>query len=224
MTNVEVQKILDIMQIIFPTFLQEYKEPTGATIKLELWKETLMQYDYKVTEQAIKELAKKTTRYAPEITDVEEKIKSIMQQGKPTLDDLWNMYYKALSRSAYYYEEEFNKLPKILQRYVGVPQNLHDTVANWDAGTSLGVAKGQFFKTMPELVKETKEQEDFLPSTKNLQNNINTNITKNLQNSSNNSRNIGLEGQKRNIQKINRYINLLLNKGDEDNKGDANAQ
>lgn len=106
--------------------------------------------------QAINEHIK-TSRYFPTIADIKEKIYKSKSQEESNVD-LWERLLEAIRRSSYYYEEEFNKLPMLLKRYVGSSTQLQE-LAMMDSETIHSVVKGQFLKQIELLKKNYKEQE-----------------------------------------------------------------
>jgi hypothetical protein len=112
---------------------------------------------------AIKELIN-TFQYPRTIADIKNKIYSLQHINDPLKDNnyLWDIFSKACSHSAYNSQEEYDKLPLILQRFAGSPQRLF-TYSQLQASEFETVIKGQFLKQIEILKAREKEEEQMLP-------------------------------------------------------------
>ena len=106
--------------------------------------------------QAINEHIK-TSRYFPTIADIKEKIYKSKNKEESN-SDLWERLLEAIRRSSYYYDEEFDKLPMLLKKYVGSSRQLQE-LAMMDSDTIHTIVKGQFLKQI-ELLKKTYKEEE----------------------------------------------------------------
>jgi hypothetical protein len=73
-------------------------------------------------------------------------------------NELWDALVKAISRSSYYAEEEFDKLPELVKRYVRSPYQLQE-MASMDSDVIHSVVKGQFMKQIEKIKEDYKSGE-----------------------------------------------------------------
>ena len=81
--------------------------------------------------------------------------------------DLWEKFLIAIRNGIYGAEDEFKKLPKSVQRFVGGPEQLQD-IAHLDSETIHSVVKGQFLKQIEYIKQSIKEQELMSPQTRKI--------------------------------------------------------
>lgn len=117
----------------------------------------LDEYSYNQVSIALKAyVASDTSGFAPGIGDIVAKIQTISQPQE--LDGLtaWGLVSKALRNGTYGAVEEFSKLPPIVQKAVGLPDNLK----NWataDYKTIETVIQSNFLRTYESVVKRENE-------------------------------------------------------------------
>ncbi|MBQ4031316.1 MAG: hypothetical protein II625_06145 [Bacilli bacterium] len=99
----------------------------------------------------------KISRFFPTVADIKAKIYEIKNPNE-TNTELWERLLEAVRRSSYYYEEEFEKLPLLLKKYVGSPRQLQE-LAQEDSSIIHSVVKGQFLKQI-ELIKENYRENE----------------------------------------------------------------
>ena len=99
----------------------------------------------------------------PSISDIRKIVAELHAEDNPMSGmDAWNLVIRAVRRSAYRSNEEFNKLPDVCKRLVGSPTQLREW-AMVDDPTVLSVAKSQFLKAFEQ--QKTRESElQLLPS------------------------------------------------------------
>lgn len=151
MTQQETAQVLTLLRAAYPAF---YRKTTAqeAEIAVRLWAEMFAEDDYGIVQYALKQLIAEHSGYPPDIAALKTKIKEVIQAatGAPTHEDLWQMLKSAAQNSGYCYEEEFAKLPPVLQRFLGSPHALHD-LAVIDVQTFNTVYHGQFLKQIPTI-------------------------------------------------------------------------
>lgn len=142
----------------------------------DVWHSMLKDLDYAIASRAI-QMHMQTEELPPTIAGIRKQASKIT--GDETRDlnetEAWSLILKAIRRSGYYSEEEFEKLPPILQRSVGSPEQLREwaVLENVD-GKTLTVLQSNFQRTFraeqqkdleerklsPDILKLIKKLED----------------------------------------------------------------
>lgn len=166
MSEIEVLQTLAVLRAAYPAFYSRTKE-TDVEATIALWTRMFAEDDARIVGYALDDLIKTHSGYPPDIAALKKRITEICAAvyDEPTDEDLWNMLVKATSNGFYGAEKEFEKLPKILQRYCGSPDQIRE-FAGMDSQEFRTVVHGQFLKqigvirdreaksrSMPELVR-----------------------------------------------------------------------
>ena len=108
----------------------------------------------------------------PTIADIRKGVVDLRTKaqtgGKGYLSEgeAWGLVKKALARSIYYYDEEWEKLPPEVQRAMGSAWNLHDIAASDDV--NLSVEESLFSRRYRAEIEKTQLSEQMPPSVKKL--------------------------------------------------------
>lgn len=148
MTANETAKVMAILQVAYPAFYGK-KSVEEKRAAVSLWAELLKEYDSRLVTAAVKELIKTHSGYPPDIAAVVERIRGIEDaaRGEQTNEELWLLLKKAVSNGYYGAEEEFQRLPEVLQNYLRSPSQLRE-MSGIDSDTLNTVTRGQFLKTI----------------------------------------------------------------------------
>lgn len=162
MTRKETAQMLDVLKTAYPTFYRTVSPEEGVKT-LELYAEMFANDDIRIVKPALFNLIETHKGYPPDIAALKEKIRELVvaATGEPTDEELWQMLRRAASNGYYGAREEFDKLPRVVQRYLGSPSALRD-LAVLDEKTLNTVTKGQFLKQIVSL-RERQEFADSLP-------------------------------------------------------------
>ena len=164
----EVASCLSLLRTAYPYFYKGISEKQCDKI-IDLWFDMFRDDHKEIVILALHDLIATHDTYPPNIANVKNRIKEIMQisNNEPTNDELWGMLVKALSNSLYGSQEEFKKLPQLLKDYVRSPAELRN-MASMDEGTLTTVTKGIFYKNIG-ITKDRAEFKQRLPEvTRNL--------------------------------------------------------
>ena len=143
MTRQETGIIMDILATAYPRFYagQDAPDPEKA---VALWAEMFAEDDVAIVAAAVKALiATDDKGFPPHIGAVKAKVRQITQPSGMTPQEAWNLVAKAIRNSAYDSREEYDKLPKDIQRLVGSPNQLRDW-ALMDSDTVHSVVASNF--------------------------------------------------------------------------------
>lgn len=158
MKKSDTAKILQILQTAYPHIYKSgTTEQTEATI--DLYYSIFGEYPLELVLSALKNYIRTNDNY-PSIAGIQKQIDIL--SGKQTPAELWTILEKAISRSAYNYVCEFEKLPDSIKAWLGEPVTLHK-LGQQDIQTTQGVTRGQFLKTIESITAKQKAL-DSLPN------------------------------------------------------------
>lgn len=121
LTKEETKKILRIMCNCFQNF-----RPSNIAETAEVWGMMLSDYTYQQISVALKSyILSDTSGFAPTIGQLVDMVHSISKPQELNEMEAWALASKAIRNSGYRYTEEFLKLPAIIQRAIGTPEQLH---------------------------------------------------------------------------------------------------
>lgn len=139
-----------------------YAQPTFIADKdaFDVWYELFKDYPYKAMNMAVKAHMICST-FVPTPADIHaqiQKLRSGNADSLPTAEEAFALVRKATRNSNYHAEEEFDKLPKIVQDAVGTYQNLQ-AWGGMDIGEFETVQKSHFVRIYNALVAREKSEE-----------------------------------------------------------------
>ena len=175
MTMQETAQIMDILAVAYPQFYNGRNAPDQKKA-LALWSSMFADDDARIVAAAVKALiATDTGSFPPSIGAVKGKIRSITEQHEMTEGEAWGLVLRAISRSSYHASEEFEKLPEMLQRLVGSPNQLRDW-ALMDADTVQSVVSSNFQRSYRARAASEREYKALPPDVKALVGKLNGNL------------------------------------------------
>lgn len=121
--------IMAVIQAAYPNFYKGMNAKNAEDI-VSLWTEMLSEYPAAEVAMAVKSLiATDTKGFPPHIGAVIDHIQKNRSGGELTELEAWSYVERATRRSYYYSEEEFAKLPPLVQSIVGSPAQLKEWAA-----------------------------------------------------------------------------------------------
>lgn len=169
MDSVTKDETMKVVKIITATYPNMYKGITSDVLQnmISIWHEILKEYDYNLVQMALKSyIANDTKGFPPTPGQIVGHLRNLIKvsQNDETMNGIeaWGLVSKALRNSLYNAEEQFNKLPALVQKAVGSPMILKE----W---ASLGVDEVQtvthsnFLRTYGAVVKR-EEELDCIPT------------------------------------------------------------
>lgn len=154
MNRVEVQKILMQIEVIYPSFKNGITNPTAL---IDIWHKFLEKYEYADISTALVEYVDTSNNsFAPSISQligIVKKHKDIpIKISLLGAAEAWGMVRKALQNSTYNCEEEFKKLPKLVQKAIGSANQLQ--VWAMDDEYNEGVTSSVFKKNYEQICQQ----------------------------------------------------------------------
>ena len=123
MTQQETNKILALMVEVYPKF----NEGRNPQLTSKLWSSLFAEEPYEWVEKGFMAfVATDTKGFPPTPGAIKEKIQQLAGSEEPTELEAWGKVLKAICRSGYYSQEEFDKLPRDIQEIVGYPGQLYE--------------------------------------------------------------------------------------------------
>lgn len=166
MTFDETLKIFSVMKANYPNF---YKNITkvDAEAQVNLWSEMFADTPYELVGAAVKSyIATDVNGYPPNVGIIKQHIKSLTQTEELSEQEAINLIMKALQNSNYHADDEFNKLPSVLQRLVGSPNMLREW-AMMDTDTVNSVVSSNLMRSFKSISERDRQQQALPSGTKN---------------------------------------------------------
>lgn len=156
MDREETLEIMAVLQAAYPAYYRGQGEE-DAKAAVNLWHKMFADDPYPVVSAAVEaHIASDTKGYPPHIGAIRDKITKLTQPEELSEMEAWAMVRKALSNSGYHAQQEFDKLPEVLQRVVGSPSMLHQwaLMDNSDVET---VVQSNFMRSYKVRAASAKE-------------------------------------------------------------------
>lgn len=122
MTREQIQDFLAMIQATYPNF-----NPPSKTAAVNAWTMALEEYEKKAVHIAFKlYMQTNTSGFAPVPGQIIDKIQTMTQPQELNEMEAWSLVYKAICNSTYNSVLEFEKLPPLVQKAVGLPDSLRE--------------------------------------------------------------------------------------------------
>ena len=151
MTREETVKIMRIICDSYPNY-----KPTNLSEIVDVWCMMLCDYTYDEVSIALKAyITSNTSGFAPAIGQLIATIQAITQEQELNEMEAWALVSKAIRNSVYNSMEEFAKLPPLVQKAVGLPNQLRQWAL--DENFNEQVASSNFMRCYNAEVKRHYE-------------------------------------------------------------------
>lgn len=171
MTRDETIEILMVVQAAYPNY-----KPQDKTVAVNVWTEMLADIPYEQVSTAVKAyIQSDKSGFAPSIGDIRERVRDIFSE-KDELNETaaWSMVWKAIRNSGYHAEEEFAKLPPVIQRTVHSPSQLREWSLLEDIdGNTVSVLQSNFQRTFRAEQQRERERHKLSPDVMRLMHHLN---------------------------------------------------
>lgn len=152
MTVNDARKIIAVMLVSYPNF-----KPIDTELMATTWADMLNEYSYEQVSVALKcYITTDTSGFAPSIGQLIDKLKTVEQPQELNELQAWGLVRKAINNSGYHSEEEFAKLPPLVQKAVGTPGQLKQWGMS-DIESIETVAQSNFMRTYRAVAKREDE-------------------------------------------------------------------
>lgn len=169
MTEKEVRQLLAMTQAVYPNY-----NPPSREAAVNAWLMCLSEYDNNVVMAAFKAyMTTNTSGFAPVPGQLIEILQTLTQPSELNELEAWSIVRKALRNCGYNSEQEFAKLPTVVQKTVGTPQQLK--IWACDSEFNENVVSSNFIKTYTTEVKRATELNKMSSDVRKLIEMVNTN-------------------------------------------------
>ena len=151
MTREDTQKLLATMQALYPNF-----NVSDKTATVTVWAALLEPYDRPLIMKALQHFARtNTSGFAPTTGQLIDTAYSLCETDVVPEGKAWEMLMQAIKKGIDSYKEEYEKLPKPLQTYLGSPWQLHMWASSSDFNES--VERALFVKAYKGICESDKK-------------------------------------------------------------------
>lgn len=156
MNRNETKQILAVLQGAYPQFYRGLPDADLVRI-IDLWTEMFADEPVRDVAIAVKAmLASRTNTFPPNIGEIKAQLVKMRTPNEMTAQEAWNLVAKAIRNGVYGSQEEFQKLPKNVQRLVGSPQQIREW-ALMEADTVSSVIASNFQRSYNARQQSDKE-------------------------------------------------------------------
>lgn len=170
MTREETLAIMSVLKAAYPSFYKDMRRDEANGI-VDLWASMFVDEPAAVVAAAVKaHIATDRKGFPPHIGAIKDAITKVTAPEEMTELEAWGLVHKAICNGTYGSQKEFDKLPPVLQRLVGSPNQLKEW-AMMDADTVSSVVASNFqrsykaraasereFLALPSDVRQTMAQ------------------------------------------------------------------
>lgn len=151
MTVQQARKIIAVLMVTYPNY-----KPIDTDLAATVWADAMNEYTYEQVDIALKMYMRtNTSGFAPAPGQLIEQIQSITQPQELNEMEAWALVHKAICNSTYNSVEEFSKLPPLVQKAVGLPENLRE----WAMTENLNheVVSSNFMRSYKAVIARERE-------------------------------------------------------------------
>lgn len=162
MTREQTQDFLAMIQGTYPNF-----NPPNKTVAVNAWKLALDDYEEKAVHMAFKMyMQTNTSGFAPAPGQIIDNIHKLTNPQELNEMEAWSLVSKAIRNSGYNSVDEFAKLPPLVQKAVGLP----DQLRTWalDENYNEEVAMASFQRTYKAELRRHEEIQKMPQNARNI--------------------------------------------------------
>ena len=170
MTREDTLDLLSVLKAAYPNFYRDMTRKDAEHV-IALWSDMFKDEPAELVALAVKaHIATDKKGFPPHIGAIKDAIVKIQQPGEMTELEAWGLVQKALRNGYYGAQEEFDKLPPVVQRLVGSPNQLREwsqmdtetvssvVASNFQRSYKARAAHEREFLALPTEVKGAMEQ------------------------------------------------------------------
>lgn len=158
MTKTETAMLLEIVKTNYVKYFRDISKDEYADL-VNVWHICISDYDFNLAQAGLKVyFSSETKGFPPSVGQIIDCIHKIQSGESERLTELdaWGMVYKAICNSTYSADEEYAKLPGIVQRAVGDPARLREW-AKLDTSDVQTVTQSNFMRSFRAIQEQQKE-------------------------------------------------------------------
>lgn len=167
MDRAETLKIFSVIKANYGNHFK-HMSAVDANAMVELWAEMFSDVDYSIVGGAVKAyIACDVSGHPPNVGQINSYISKLTKKDEMTETEAVAMVLKATRNGIYGADEEFNKLPPILQRLAGSPDQIR-TWAKMDADELQTVVASNLMRSYRVISKNEETRAALPASVRNL--------------------------------------------------------
>lgn len=152
MTREETKKIIMVIASAYPNW-----HPSDMTLTVDAWTLMLEDFSYNQVAAALKAFVlSDASGFAPSVGQLIGMMDRLGNSEELSEMEAWSLVSKALRRSIYYADSEYEKLPEAVQKAVGSPEMLRSW-AETDMKSIENVVQSNFMRTYRQELIKLKE-------------------------------------------------------------------
>lgn len=156
MNKTETLSLLAVLKAAYPNFYKDMKRSEAEGI-VDLWTAMFADDPVDMVAVAVKSfIATDTKGFPPHIGAIKESITKLKTQDEMTELEAWGLVQNAVRNGLYNSKEEFDKLPKDIQRLVGSPNQLREW-AMMETDSVNSVVASNFQRSYKVRMKSNRE-------------------------------------------------------------------
>ena len=170
MTRDDTLDLLSILKAAYPNFYRDMTRKDADQV-ISLWFEMFKDEPVELVALAVKaHISTDKKGFPPHIGAIKDAIVKIQQPDEMTEIEAWNIVRSAIRSYSWDAKEQFDKLPPVLQRLVGSPNQLMEwgqmeadevatvVASNFQRSYKARAAKEREFMALPSAVQQTMTQ------------------------------------------------------------------
>lgn len=151
MTVKEARKFIAVLMVTYPNY-----KPIDTDLAADTWAEVTEEYTYGQVNMALRSYIKSdVSGFAPAPGQIIDKIHILSDPKELNEMEAWALVSKAIRNSGYNSVEEFSKLPSLVQKVVGLPDQLRTWALDEDYNEN--VVMSNFQRVYKIELKRQKE-------------------------------------------------------------------
>lgn len=166
-TKKEVNALMTIIQRAYPSFYSKMNAQSKKAV-LDLWQEMLDGEEAEKVALSVRAIIETDkSGFPPTIGMIKRKLHELFDSRDMNEFEAWSLVDKARKNAIYHNQEEFEKLPPVVQRAVGCPDTLKEWASVGDK-TDLNVIATGFRRRYKEELDIEKEYRVLSPTVKEI--------------------------------------------------------
>lgn len=156
MTRSEMAKIIISLQAAYPDTSRGMPDDVLQAM-ITLWHKAFQDESYEAVSAAVlAHVSVDTARFLPPIGAIKDRLLKLREPAMMTEAEAWALVHKAMRNSCYNAQDEFDKLPTVLQRLVGSPSQLR-AWGMMDADTVNSVVASNFQRAYRDRARQIRD-------------------------------------------------------------------
>ena len=156
MTREHATAILHKLKLLYPGTYSGITKEDGEDL-VNTWTDIFANDEYNLVSMALTACIRENkTGFAPSIGEISQKMRLISAPERMTAAEAWTLLDKAAQNSQYDFRKEFDKLPPVIQKFVGQPIALRD-YSNMSAEKFDTVVRSHFLRYYNEQIAHDEE-------------------------------------------------------------------